>query len=278
MKKIFSRVLHLMISVRLTGLATLALSSVVSVLDKRLTWARWDGEDWEFKWSDGCLYWSSHQVRPRFVTNQNIGSYLTMYRPKDGDVILEVGAGSGTEVGLLSNMVGPSGRVIAIEADPSAVRRLQKQAAGLRYQNVTVLGTAVGNHEGTVQLNVASADDRGSSTAAVVGDSSVAVRCTTLRDILIVLGIDTVAYMKMNIEGAEYEALRGLGSEIADIETMMISCHDFTGDPAQETYQQVYDYLVSWNLQVSPMPHPKARWEEYYIFARSNSRVDSSIA
>lgn len=269
MKSAFSRLLRLLLSMKLPGLAALALSSVVSVLDKRLTFARWDGEDWEFKWSDGCLYSSSHQLRPRFVTTQNIGTYLTFYRPKSGDTVLEVGAGSGTEVWALSNMVGPDGRVIAIEAEPSAARQLRKQARGLRFNNVTVLEVAVGEFPGEVQLHITGPGGVANSTAAVVGESCVTVRATTLRDVMAELGVDKVAYMKMNIEGAEYDALRGFGPAIKNVEQMMVSCHDFTGDPAQATYQKVHEYLCSWDFRVKSLVNPRNRWEEFYIFASS---------
>lgn len=268
-KRAFSRLLQLLLSMRLRGVATLALSSLVSVLDKRLTLARWDGEDWEFKWSDGCLYWSSHQVRPRLVTTNNIGTFLMFYRPKFGDTVLEVGAGSGTEVCSLSNMVGPTGRVIAIEADPSAARQLRKQARGLRFNNVTVVEFAVGEFSGEVQLHITGPSGVANSTAAVVGGSCVNVRSTTLRDVMAELGVDKVAYMKMNIEGAEYDALRGFGPAIKNVEEMVVSCHDFTGDPAQATYKKVYDYLGSWDFRVKNVANPRNRWEEFYIFASS---------
>jgi FkbM family methyltransferase len=262
--------MKLMLSMRLSALAALGLSAVVSVLDRRLTRARWDGEDWEFRWSDGCLYWNTHQVRPRFVTMQNLDRYLNSYRPKSGDTVLEVGAGSGTEVWALSNMVGPTGRVIAIEADPSAARHLRKQAGGLRFSNVIVLEVAVGEFPGEVLLHVTGPSGVANSTTAVVGESWVTVPGTTLRDVLAEGNIDKVHFMKMNIEGAEYDALLGLGSAINKVDEMMISCHDFTGDPAQATYQKVYDYLCARDFRIEEkLPVPRNRWEEYYIFASS---------
>ena len=72
----------------------------------------------------------------------------------------------------------------------------------------------------------------------------------------------------MNIEGAEYEALLGLGPAVEKIDRMCISCHDFTGVPAQKTYDQVFEYLTSRSLCITKSrPNPKAPWEDYYLFA-----------
>ncbi|MCW1960045.1 MAG: FkbM family methyltransferase [Mycobacterium sp.] len=230
---------------------------------------RWDGEDWEFKWSGGRLYWDSPVARPKVVTEQNMGLFLAAYQPKLGDTILDVGAGAGTEVGQFSRMVGPAGRVIAIEADPAAARRLRKQVSGLEYRNVDVLELAVGEEEGTVHLHIAEEGGVENSTKAVVGASSVAVSCHRLDSLLDSMDVDRISYMKMNIEGAEYEALLGLGSAISKVAELCVSCHDFTGDPAQATFDNVKGYLESSGLRVTALPeNPAAVWESYYLFAR----------
>lgn len=267
LKGFLSNMLRALVSLRLQALAALLLSTMLSIADKRITRARWDGEDWEFKWSDGCLYWSSPIVRPKRVTS-NIASFLTMHSPKPGDIILEVGAGNGTEVCSLSNMVGPSGRVIAIEADPTAVRQLKKQAKALRNQNVEVLGIAVGADEGEVQLDIVAPGGLENTTVATIGGTNVTVRSRPLRNILADLNLGEIAYMKMNIEGAEYDALVGLGSSIDAVREMCISCHDFTGIPAQRTFDKVREYLLSKGLRLSTLPpNSNAPWEDYYIFA-----------
>jgi FkbM family methyltransferase len=268
LKKFLGRLVDTLMSKGHTRAASYVVTAVVSAADRRLTRVRWDGEDWEFKWSGGCLYWDAPLVRPKTVTEQNMGLFLTAYQPQSGDTVLDVGAGAGTEVGQFSRMVGSSGRVIAVEADPSAARRLRKQVSRLEYPNVNVLEVAVGDSEGTVHLHIAEEGGVENSTIAVVGGSSMAVPCHRLDDLLGKLGVERVSYMKMNIEGAEYEALIGLGSTISAVSEFCISCHDFTGDPSQATFDKVKDYLESAGLAVTTLPaNPNADWERYYIFA-----------
>lgn len=232
---------------------------------------RWDGKHWEFTWPGGCIYWDSIRLRPKAVAGKNIDFFCSRYRPKAGDTVLDVGAGVGTEISAFSAMVGASGRVIAIEADPAAVRRLEKQAAGLKYENVMVLGVAVGRSDGTARLHVATPGGVQNSTVAAVSDSAIAVPQRALAEILSECGVEEVDYMKMNIEGAEYDALVGMGRYIGKIREMCVSCHDFTGDPAQRTYHKVNEYLARHGLRVNASPpNPQKPWEEFYLFASRN--------
>lgn len=243
-------------------------SSAVSVADRRLTRVRWDGEDWEFSWSGGSLYWDAPLIRPKFVTEQNMGLFLSAYQPRGGDTILDVGAGAGTEVGHFSKMVGPAGRVIAVEADPAAVRRLRKLVRRLEFSNVDVLELAVGDYEGTIDLHIATEGGIENSIKAMVGSRSVTVPCRRLDRLLEDLAVNRVSYMKMNIEGAEYDALRGLGSSIDRVTHFCISCHDFTGDPALATFDKVKELLEAAGLEVVNLPaNPDAIWANYYLFA-----------
>ena len=243
-------------------------SAAVSTIDKRVTRARWDGEDWAFTWADGCLYWDSPLVRLKQLTEQNLAMFLGAYQPQLGDTILDVGAGAGTEIGQFSRMVGPSGRVIAVEADPAAARRLRKQVSRLAHHNVDVIELAVGANEGTVRLNVAEDGSIENSIKAVVGMTSISVPCRRLDRLLVDLQVDRISYMKMNIEGAEYDALLGLGSAISKVTQLCVSCHDFTGDPSQATFNDVKRYLADAGLQVSTLPNPTAIWGNYYVHAK----------
>jgi len=268
-KRLYESLLASLVSMRLHSVAGLLATVATTVNDGRRTIVRWDGEDWEFTWSDGCLIWTSPLLSPRRATECNIEQYLVGFELAQGDVVLDVGAGNGTEVCTFSNMVGPSGRVIAIEADPDAARLLRKQADRLRYRNVEVLQVAAGEGEGSVYLSIAEPGWAQNSVTAVVGNAGVTVPSRPLADIMEELGIRSAAYMKMNIEGAEYDALVGLGSGIGNIKQMFVSCHDFTGVPSQQTYDKVHQHLSGAGLLVTQCAAKAAPpWERFYLYAR----------
>lgn len=270
LKQIFDNTVNSLIAKKKYKTAGLIATLAVSVLDKRFTTVKWDGEDWEYKWSEGSLYWDTPLIRVKAVSDRNMELFLSDYSPKLGDVVFDVGAGVGTEVGHFSKMVGSSGRVFAVEADPSAARRLKKQVALLKNKNVEILELAVGNSEGTVRLHIAEEGGIENSIKSVVGSSYVEVPCRRLDQILEKLKVDHISYMKINIEGAEFDALNGLGNSLKKVSNFCISCHDFTGDPTQVTFDQVKDFLDSNGLKISTRPHnPNAIWENYYLYARN---------
>jgi precorrin-6B methylase 2 len=56
-----------------------------------------------------------------------------------GDVVLDVGCGTGLSLPLLRQGVGASGRVIGIEQSPEMIERARERVAQGRWKNVTLL-------------------------------------------------------------------------------------------------------------------------------------------
>jgi len=69
----------------------------------------------------------------------------------DGDVVVDVGANVGVITAHASVLVGPKGRVIAVEPSPRCLADLRAVAGSLG--NVTVVEAALGAEEGMVELS-----------------------------------------------------------------------------------------------------------------------------
>ena len=69
---------------------------------------------------------------------------------EDGDVVVDVGANVGIVTARASGLVGPTGRVIAVEPSPRCLGDLHAVADGLK--NVTVVDVALGAETGMVDL------------------------------------------------------------------------------------------------------------------------------
>ena len=173
-------------------------------------------------------------VEPRltlYTPNQieRMTSYYFMYQylPKEGDTIVDVGAGTGWETLFFSRSVGISGRVISIEAHPKVFRCLSKMRAENRLENVTLVQAAVADQEGEVQLSDSPEHEANSIVGLVSG---IPVACTTLDYIFRSLELSRVDFLKMNIEGAERLALSGMGEMLRKTKNVCIACHDFLAD------------------------------------------------
>lgn len=150
--------------------------------------------------------------------------YMYQYLPREGDTIVDVGAGTGWETLSFSRGVGMSGRVISIEAHPRVFRCLSKMRAENRLENVTLVQAAVADQEREVQLSDSPEHEANGIIGAVSG---IRVTCTTLDNIFRSLELSQVDFLKMNIEGAETLALAGMGEMVRKAKNVCISCHDF---------------------------------------------------
>lgn len=149
------------------------------------------------------------------------------YEPVEGDVVIDVGAGIGTEVQHFSKAVGSSGFVVAIEAQPDTFKCLCRFCELNHLDNVSVHNLAISDTPGSVQI-----DDNSHHISSTIlgGQGCVEVKADTLDNLLDDLSVESVDYLKMNIEGAERLAIRGMTGSIARIKTLNISCHDFKAE------------------------------------------------
>lgn len=138
---------------------------------------------------------------------------VSMLQP--GDVVLDCGA----NVGAVCEPLAQSGATVhAFEPDPYAFEQLSQRVGG--YDNVTLHNVAVGTRAGTVQLQRAAGFDddpaKNSVKSTILdggrstdGGETVDVELidfpALVRDILAQHG--TIAFLKMDIEGAELELI-----------------------------------------------------------------------
>jgi FkbM family methyltransferase len=174
-------------------------------------------------------YW----VSPDFIdpTEQFVRSIL---RP--GDVFIDVGANVGTVASVAARLVGPHGKVVAIEPHPRTVENLQQTVSVNAFGNVVCLEVACGALSGLASLtDEKRKDDNNRFDEVGVG---VPVRVTTLAEIVRTLALEKVSLLKIDVEGFEGAVLRGLGREFHRVEAIYIEvieanlqqCGDSTAD------------------------------------------------
>jgi FkbM family methyltransferase len=194
-----------------------------------------------------------------------------------GDTIVDVGAGIGEETYVLSHAVGPTGRVIAVEAHPTSFALLEENCRRNRLDNVTVVHGAVTDHTGTVTIT-----DDGTSVANRLADSGIEVAATTVSALLDDHDLASVALLKMNIEGAERLAVRGISHVAERIDRLVVSCHDFlaerSGDQSLATRGEVSEMLTLAGYAITTRPDDPARpWVRDYLYADRSSSAAGPV-
>jgi FkbM family methyltransferase len=129
-----------------------------------------------------------------------------------GTTAIDVGANVGLHTVVLACAVGPSGKVLAFEPEPSNVRRLTENVDSNHFTNVEIHPVAIADLAGQSALHLAS-DGLYHSTGAlyegrVVG-RDIRVPTRTLDEVWKGAGCPTVSFVKIDTEGTELSVLQG---------------------------------------------------------------------
>ena len=124
-----------------------------------------------------------------------------------GSTIYDLGAHVGFYTLLASKLTGPTGKVIAFEPVERNLSYLRRHIAMNHANNCVVLEAAVGSSEGTCSFDFGSDLSQGHLVSDETG--SVNVRVVTLDGLVARKEIPPPDFIKIDIEGGEFDALKG---------------------------------------------------------------------
>jgi FkbM family methyltransferase len=131
-----------------------------------------------------------------------------------GGTAIDVGAHYGDYTLALSKVVGPKGRVVAVEPMRHALDVLKRNVALNRASNVDVEPVGVGRNPGRATLHLHADPSRATLGELEQEGASESIAITTLDHIVQRSGLQRVDFVKLDIEGCEYDALKGGRSAI----------------------------------------------------------------
>lgn len=132
------------------------------------------------------------------------------------DVALDVGANLGWYSVLLDRLSVPGARILAFEPDPESFRLLQENLRRNQARHVTALNVAVGDAPGEAQLRRYNSKNNGCHTLFAGGNCEGGIAQVSIDTLAHLweqqqLGSRPLKFMKIDVEGYEYFALRGAG-------------------------------------------------------------------
>ena len=173
------------------------------------------------------------------------------FKPKKGDIVLDCGAHVGKYALPAAKLVGVEGTVIAIEPHPENYNALLKNINLNKFRNIIALNVAASDREGEAMLKEGDTDEEYTikehhsknpieavqqskigqkrkadgalnpkrrnifGTKSNCGAASIIVKTKTIDTIFRDLSLSDVDYMKIDVEGAEVEVLKGASEIIA---------------------------------------------------------------
>ena len=109
-----------------------AIKAAFTVVDRK----DFVGDDYHFEaYEDYPLPTLSGQTISQPTT---VAFMMELLDPRPGDIILDIGAGSGWTTALLGHMVGPEGKVIGLEIKPELVELGRKNIGNKKYKKLPI--------------------------------------------------------------------------------------------------------------------------------------------
>lgn len=209
-------------------------------------------------WSDRFAYFAG-------VYYQRDLEQLMRSLLRPGDQFLDIGANIGMTCLIAADCIGPTGKAVALEPKPAAYARLKRHVDLNGLRHFQLIQAAAGARDGQATLTVRD-DHTGSGTLTAGGDDPEAsdvvnVPIVRVDDRTPSLAPDRPTIVKMDVEGYELEAIRGMPlllsrPEIACIVEVTDRLLRRTGGSAQELHRN----LAAHGLQAHRIVPDQQRW------------------
>ncbi len=156
--------------------------------------------------NDIRYFLSFNPIIPESISNLSpIKGYEQMYQLKEGDVVVDAGAYPGDYAIWASRQVGATGKVICFEPTPHNRAILERNLRREKYDNAIIVPKGLWNKNTTLNLSGIT----GFSASVSEDNTGDTIDVSRLDDALDKLGISKIDVLKMDIEGAEIEAIQG---------------------------------------------------------------------
>lgn len=187
-------------------------------------------------------------IRERWRREAFENIYFRHYLPSGSDCVVDIGAGLGTEIIRLAHL-SPGLRYIAVEIQPWVYECLCLTLAQLPL-GFRPFGLALGNGRPVGILPTRVGID-----ATTLGGGPVPVESVSWGNFASRHGIDRVALLKMNVEGAEAALLERI--DLDQVDRVIIGTHDFRADRGEgecfRTRERVELQLQSAGFELWPL-------------------------
>jgi FkbM family methyltransferase len=192
------------------------------------------------------------------VMTRHEDDIIERFLPKQGDIVVDIGAHMGRYTIIGSKRVGAQGKVVAIEAHPSNFEMLNRNIKLNQLTNVIPLNYAVYSKETKIKLYLPDEESGYTMHHSIMSnyvftkykdkteDKFVEVSANTLDYFLQLEGITDVNWIKIDVEGAEFEVLKGAHNVLSNSKniSLLIEVH------GKDTYEPIIESLRSYNFKI----------------------------
>ena len=187
----------------------------------------------------------NYSIRNLYLSIQKV--YCRHYTPKIDDVIIDVGAGIGTELIFFWENIGEHGKIYSIEASPTSYRKLNELCIKNKIYNSLNFNLAISDTNGKIWMEET---DRFEANQVNKEAKGMEINSLTLDKFIEDNGIENVDFLKVNIEGAELHMIQGMSQSIKKVNNIAVSCHDFLNKEKISIRKSMIDFLKGNNFEI----------------------------
>jgi FkbM family methyltransferase len=206
---------------------------------------------------------------------------LTRFDPQIGDVVLDIGANLGRYTVIAAKKVRNGGKVISIEANPAIFELLRKNIQLNELANVIPLNCAVFSEKTKIKFFV-NDDLRNNQFGTINSDIDnfaykglerhVYVDANTVDSILSEnnIEIQEVKWMKIDVEGAEFDVIKGSNDLISNAKNLKIIVEIHNLSNGMTYHKEIKEFLESFGYKID-FEERRPSGESHVIFKKENS-------
>lgn len=210
-----------------------------------------------------------------FTPNREETIIEEFFKPKAGDVIIDVGAHIGRYTILGAKATGITGKVVAIEASPSNYYLLNRNVNLNGLKNVSTVNCAAFSWDNAIiklyepDVNASIYNTMMSARADVHHAKYVEVIGETLDTIVCKQGLPVsgINWIKIDVEGAELEVLKGARGILSNSTSiaLLVEVHDIK-DPAH--FGNIVNFLATFGFRLTQEIAYDTSGERHVLFEK----------
>lgn len=192
-------------------------------------------------------YYFIYELIDELYIKQNYFEYFDL---KENDIVVDAGANIGLFTVLAAKKLNNTGKVIAIEPDNDNYNILKENIKINNLTNVEVVKKGLWSEKKQLQFNIGVRPGEHSLFEnEQMSGKKISIECDTLDNILEEFDIKQLDFMKMDIEGAEIEALKGCSNILDNYKPKLVieALHQVDGIP---TYKTIIPFLKGKNYEI----------------------------
>jgi FkbM family methyltransferase len=180
------------------------------------------------------------------------------FRPKEKDIVVDIGAHIGRYTIISSKRIGPNGKVVAIEADPANLEMLNRNINLNKLTNVTSLNYAVYSNQTKLKLYLPGKQSGFTIYNTIMINRGkhqgkfIQVNGNTLDNLLEQnkINLANINWIKIDVEGAEFEVLKGAQNVLSKSNDIAILIEIHNSQNGTNLYRPIIEFLNRYNFRI----------------------------